>query len=90
MLRRWRALVIAEKPAEGRQGSCVVVQRQPRTFTFGNHFDVDRIVAVAEIGDKTQSATWLLAVQLHNVELVTVGTTIGMMLANIPGGAHVQ
>ena len=37
-----------------------------------------------EIGDKTQIATSLLAAQFHNIELVTVGTTIGMMLANVP------
>jgi putative Ca2+/H+ antiporter (TMEM165/GDT1 family) len=39
---------------------------------------------VVEIGDKTQIATSLLAAQFHNVELVTIGTTIGMMLANVP------
>jgi putative Ca2+/H+ antiporter (TMEM165/GDT1 family) len=37
-----------------------------------------------EIGDKTQIATSLLAAQFHNIELVTIGTTIGMMIANIP------
>jgi len=37
-----------------------------------------------EIGDKTQIATSLLAARFHNIELVTVGTTIGMMLANVP------
>ncbi|MSP75910.1 MAG: TMEM165/GDT1 family protein [Rhodospirillaceae bacterium] len=37
-----------------------------------------------EIGDKTQIATSLLAAQFHNVGLVTIGTTIGMMLANVP------
>lgn len=37
-----------------------------------------------EIGDKTQIATSLLAAEFRNIELVTIGTTIGMMLANIP------
>lgn len=37
-----------------------------------------------EIGDKTQVATSLLAAQFRNIELVTVGTTVGMMLANVP------
>ena len=37
-----------------------------------------------EIGDKTQIATSLLAAQFHNIELITLGTTIGMMLANVP------
>ncbi|OJU34907.1 MAG: hypothetical protein BGN99_25185 [Alphaproteobacteria bacterium 65-37] len=37
-----------------------------------------------EFGDKTQIATTLLAARFHNIELVTIGTTIGMMLANVP------
>jgi Ca2+/H+ antiporter, TMEM165/GDT1 family len=47
-----------------------------------------------EIGDKTQVATSLLAAQFRNIELVTVGTTVGMMLANVPavllGGALIK
>ena len=39
---------------------------------------------LVEIGDKTQIATSLLAAQFRNIALVTLGTTIGMMLANIP------
>jgi len=37
-----------------------------------------------EIGDKTQIATSLLAARFHEIALVTAGTTLGMMLANIP------
>lgn len=37
-----------------------------------------------EIGDKTQIATSLLAARFHEIALVTVGTTLGMMAANIP------
>ncbi|CAN7240027.1 TMEM165/GDT1 family protein [Phenylobacterium sp. LjRoot225] len=37
-----------------------------------------------EIGDKTQIATSLLAARFHQIVLVTVGTTLGMMLANAP------
>lgn len=37
-----------------------------------------------EIGDKTQLATIALGARFHNVVLVTAGTTIGMMLANVP------
>jgi putative Ca2+/H+ antiporter (TMEM165/GDT1 family) len=37
-----------------------------------------------EIGDKTQIATSLLAARFHDVVLVTIGTTLGMMLANVP------
>jgi putative Ca2+/H+ antiporter (TMEM165/GDT1 family) len=39
---------------------------------------------LVEIGDKTQIATSLLAARFHEVALVTVGTTLGMMAANIP------
>jgi len=38
---------------------------------------------VVEIGDETQIAIWLLSARFHNVELVTIGTTIGMMLTNV-------
>jgi putative Ca2+/H+ antiporter (TMEM165/GDT1 family) len=37
-----------------------------------------------EIGDKTQIATTLLAARFQEIGLVTLGTTIGMMLANVP------
>ncbi len=39
---------------------------------------------IVEIGDKTQIATSLLAARFHEIALVTVGTTLGMMLANVP------
>lgn len=39
---------------------------------------------VVEIGDKTQIATSLLAARFAAVLPVTVGTTAGMMLANVP------
>lgn len=37
-----------------------------------------------EIGDKTQIATSLLAAQYADIALVTIGTTLGMMIANVP------
>jgi len=39
---------------------------------------------LVEIGDKTQIATSLLAARFQDVVLVTAGTTLGMMLANVP------
>ncbi|HEU5047462.1 MAG TPA: TMEM165/GDT1 family protein [Rickettsiales bacterium] len=39
---------------------------------------------VAEIGDKTQLATATLAAQFQPLVAVIVGTTLGMMAANIP------
>ncbi len=38
----------------------------------------------AEIGDKTQFATIALAARFDSLVLVVIGTTIGMMLADVP------
>ena len=39
---------------------------------------------LAEMGDKTQVATVMLAAQYPHFILVVVGTTLGMLLANVP------
>jgi Ca2+/H+ antiporter, TMEM165/GDT1 family len=39
---------------------------------------------LVEIGDKTQIATSLLAARFQDIMLVTIGTSAGMMLANVP------
>lgn len=39
---------------------------------------------LAEIGDKTQVATVMLAAQYPHLLLVILGTTLGMLLANVP------
>ena len=39
---------------------------------------------LVEIGDKTQVATMALAAQYQSIVWVTAGTTLGMMLANVP------
>jgi Ca2+/H+ antiporter, TMEM165/GDT1 family len=39
---------------------------------------------LAEMGDKTQIATVMLAARYDSVWLVTAGTTLGMLLANVP------
>lgn len=39
---------------------------------------------LVEIGDKTQIATIALAARYDDVLLVTAGTTLGMMIANVP------
>jgi putative Ca2+/H+ antiporter (TMEM165/GDT1 family) len=39
---------------------------------------------LAEMGDKTQIATVMLAARYHALVSVTAGTTLGMMLANVP------
>lgn len=39
---------------------------------------------VAETGDKTQVATVALAVEYQSILLVTMGTTLGILIANVP------
>lgn len=39
---------------------------------------------LAEMGDKTQIATVALAAQYHTIVAVVAGTTLGMMIANVP------
>jgi putative Ca2+/H+ antiporter (TMEM165/GDT1 family) len=39
---------------------------------------------LVEMGDKTQIATVALAAQFHRVVPVVLGTTLGMLLANVP------
>lgn len=39
---------------------------------------------LVEMGDKTQIATVALAAQYQTVALVVLGTTLGMMIANVP------
>jgi putative Ca2+/H+ antiporter (TMEM165/GDT1 family) len=55
--------------------------RPPRFGAF-----VTTLIAffLVEMGDKTQLATIALAARFHSVVAVMVGTTIGMMLANVP------
>src|SRR3546814_7260513 len=39
---------------------------------------------LVEMGDKTQVATIALGARFHDVAAVTAGTTLGMMIANVP------
>ena len=39
---------------------------------------------LVEMGDKTQIATVALGARFHDVVAVTAGTTLGMMIANVP------
>ncbi len=42
------------------------------------------VVALGEIGDKTQVATVMLAMKYAQPLAVTLGTTLGMLVANVP------
>jgi Ca2+/H+ antiporter, TMEM165/GDT1 family len=41
-------------------------------------------VFLAEIGDKTQVATIMLAARFDNLVAVVLGTTVGMLIADVP------
>ena len=58
-----------------------VASTRPRWGVFGT-----TVVAffLAEMGDKTQIATVALAARYHDIMAVVIGTTLGMMLANVP------
>lgn len=57
------------------------IQKWQKYGVFGATFI---LFFLAEIGDKTQIATVALAAKYDSVILVTIGTTVGMLIANVP------
>lgn len=57
---------------------------EPKEPRFGAFVATTIAFFLVEIGDKTQVATIALGAQFQCVVLVTLGTTLGMMLANVP------
>ncbi len=57
---------------------------EPKPARFGPFLTTTIAFFIVEIGDKTQVATIALGAQFRSVMLVTLGTTLGMMLANVP------
>jgi Ca2+/H+ antiporter, TMEM165/GDT1 family len=55
-----------------------------RPARFGAYGTTVIAFALAEIGDKTQVATVALAARYHALLPVVVGTTLGMMVADVP------
>jgi Ca2+/H+ antiporter, TMEM165/GDT1 family len=55
-----------------------------RTQRFGVFGTTAMAFFLAEMGDKTQIATVALAARYHDIVQVVLGTTLGMMLANVP------
>jgi putative Ca2+/H+ antiporter (TMEM165/GDT1 family) len=56
----------------------------PRLHRAGAFVTAFLAFFIAEMGDKTQFATVALAARFDSLALVVLGTTIGMMLANVP------
>ncbi|MGD9811660.1 MAG: TMEM165/GDT1 family protein [Sphingobium sp.] len=59
-------------------------EKESRPPRFGAFVTTTIAFFIVEIGDKTQVATIALGAQFGNVLTVTIGTTSGMMLANVP------
>lgn len=57
---------------------------EDRKLRFGVFGTTLACFFLAEMGDKTQIATIALAARFHDLVAVVVGTTLGMMLANVP------
>ena len=55
-----------------------------RYLRYGAYAASTVLFFLAEIGDKTQIATVLLAAKYHDVVAVVGGSTLGMLLANVP------
>ena len=61
------------------------VHRPPRMFEDFGAFGATLVsFFLVEIGDTTQLATMVLAARYHSIVAVTMGTTLGILAANIP------
>jgi putative Ca2+/H+ antiporter (TMEM165/GDT1 family) len=56
----------------------------PRSRAYGPFLTTLIAFFLAEMGDKTQVATVMLAAQYPYLWLVVLGTTLGMLVANVP------
>ncbi len=59
-------------------------EEDSKTLKYGPFLASLVLFFIAEIGDKTQVATVILAAKYESLTMVVAGTTIGMCLANIP------
>jgi putative Ca2+/H+ antiporter (TMEM165/GDT1 family) len=59
-------------------------ETETRPVRFGVFGTTLLMFFLVEIGDKTQIATVALAAQYQDLMLVVLGTTLGMMIANVP------
>ena len=59
-------------------------ERPERPARFGAFLATAIAFFLVEMGDKTQIATIALGARFQNIAAVTTGTTLGMMIANVP------
>jgi putative Ca2+/H+ antiporter (TMEM165/GDT1 family) len=60
------------------------LDHEPATHAAGAFVTALIAFFIAEMGDKTQLATVALAARYQSLAMVVAGTTLGMMIANIP------
>ncbi|WP_163937044.1 TMEM165/GDT1 family protein [Paraferrimonas sp. SM1919] len=59
-------------------------EEDKRFYKYGAFMATFVLFFLAEIGDKTQVATVLLAAKYEDLFMVVIGTTLGMLAANVP------
>jgi putative Ca2+/H+ antiporter (TMEM165/GDT1 family) len=57
---------------------------KPGAVHYGAFLTTLVVFFLVEIGDKTQIATVVLAAQYEQLVMVVIGTTLGMLAANVP------
>lgn len=70
-------LLIPDEPPNEDKAPAKLTSWKVFTMTTGLFF-------MAEMGDKTQIATVMMGARYNDVVIVTLGTTLGMMAANVP------
>ncbi len=58
--------------------------QESRLYQYGPLIATFILFFLAEIGDKTQVVTVVMAAKYDNLTAVVMGTTLGMLLANVP------
>ncbi|MGL4711990.1 MAG: TMEM165/GDT1 family protein, partial [Shewanella sp.] len=58
--------------------------QESRFYKMGPFLATFILFFIAEMGDKTQIATVVLAAKYDSLTMVVAGTTLGMLLANVP------
>jgi Ca2+/H+ antiporter, TMEM165/GDT1 family len=61
-----------------------VEARESRLYRLGPFIATALLFFIAEMGDKTQIATLVLAAKYQSLPQVVAGSTLGMLLANVP------
>jgi len=59
-------------------------ENDAKLFKYGAFLTSFVLFSLAEIGDKTQVATILLGANFTQTSLVVIGSTLGMLIANLP------